>query len=315
MNYIQQAYKGELGFWKYLIIPGLFIGLMILNFIAIEFLELDQNVIMKREIAVKGENLVLIETLSMFVFFLGSLFLWVKFIHKQSLTSLTTSRKKIDWKRFWFAFILWGIITATFVFIDCYLEPETMKWNFQFNKFLGLLLIGIIMIPIQTSFEEYLFRGYLLQGLGAKFRSRAIPLIVTSVIFGLLHMTNPEVDKLGEIIMIYYIGTGLFLGIITLMDEGLELALGFHAANNLIGALLVTANWTAFQTNSLFKDMSEPSIISDILIPIFVFFPLLLIVFSRKYEWTNWKEKLLGQVKNPLENNVIESNSGKKNKF
>jgi hypothetical protein len=33
---------------------------------------------------------------------------------------------------------------------------------------------------------------------------------------------------------VYYIGTGLFLGI-TLMDEGMELALGFHAANNLVG--------------------------------------------------------------------------------
>jgi hypothetical protein len=33
---------------------------------------------------------------------------------------------------------------------------------------------------------------------------------------------------------VYYIGTGLFLGILTLMDEGMELALGFHA-NNLVG--------------------------------------------------------------------------------
>jgi hypothetical protein len=33
---------------------------------------------------------------------------------------------------------------------------------------------------------------------------------------------------------VYYIGTGLFLGILTLMDE-MELALGFHAANNLVG--------------------------------------------------------------------------------
>ena len=33
--------------------------------------------------------------------------------------------------------------------------------------------------------------------------------------------------------MIYYIGTGFLFGIMTLMDEGTELALGFHAANNL----------------------------------------------------------------------------------
>jgi hypothetical protein len=36
------------------------------------------------------------------------------------------------------------------------------------------------------------------------------------------------------------------------MDEGMELALGFHA-NNTIVALLLTSDWTAFQTNSIFK--------------------------------------------------------------
>ena len=80
------------------------------------------------------------------------------------------------------------------------------------------------------------------------------------------------------------------------MDEGLELALGFHAANNLITALLVTADWTAFQTNSVFKDISKPGLGYDVLIPVFVIFPILLYVLSKKYNWTNWKEKLTGKV-------------------
>ena len=44
------------------------------------------------------------------------------------------------------------------------------------------------------------------------------------------------------------------------MDEGIELALGFHAANNLFTALLVTSSWTAFQTESILIDISEPSL-------------------------------------------------------
>lgn len=114
--------------------------------------------------------------------------------------------------------------------------------------------------------------------------------------FGLMHLANPEVGKIGPVIMIYYIGTGLFLGILTLMDEGLELALGFHAANNLIGALLVTADWTAFQTHSIFKDISNPSGSFEIVIPIFIIFPILLFIFSKVYKWNNWKEKLLGTI-------------------
>ena len=67
-----------------------------------------------------------------------------------------------------------------------------------------------------------------MQGLGIMAKNRWVPLVVTSVLFGAMHFFNPEVDKLGYGIMVYYMGTGFFLGIMTLMDEGLELALGFH---------------------------------------------------------------------------------------
>ena len=104
-----------------------------------------------------------------------------------------------------------------------------------------------------------MFRGYLLQGIGIVTKRPLVALLSTSIIFGLLHISNPEVEKIGYTIMIYYIGTGIFLAILTLMDEGMELALGFHAANNLITALIVTSDWTAFQTHSILKDLSDPS--------------------------------------------------------
>ena len=81
-----------------------------------------------------------------------------------------------------------------------------------------------------------------------------------------------------------------------LMDEGMELALGFHAANNLVGALLVTSDWSAFQTNSIFKDISEPSAGLDVILPVVLIYPILLFIFSKKYNWTNWKEKLTGNI-------------------
>ena len=83
----------------------------------------------------------------------------------------------------------------------------------------------------------------------------------------------------------------------TLMDDGLELAVGFHAANNLIAALLVTADSTVFQTESVLIDISEPSLgISDWLAP-FIVYPILLTIFARKYSWNNWKEKLLSKTR------------------
>lgn len=301
MNYIQQAYKGQLGMWKYLIIPILFFGLMGLNFMAMVLLDLDVEKIIQTEIENKGATRFLIESLIPFAVGLVAVFLWTKFIHQQSITSLTTSRKKIDWRRVFFAFLLWGIITSVFLMIDYFSSPENYQWNFNLNKFLILLVIAVVLIPLQTSFEEYLFRGYLMQGLGVATKTRWFPLLFTSIVFGLLHIANPEVSKLGYELLVYYIGTGFFLGIITLMDEGLELALGFHAANNLFTALLVTSSWTVFQTDSVLLDVSEPTLGADVYVPVFVIFPLVLFIFSKKYKWSHWKEKLFGGVYEPQE--------------
>ena len=138
-------------------------------------------------------------------------------------------------------------------------------------------------------------RGYLFQGIGVAFKNRLAPLLITSISFGLLHAFNPEVEKLGNGLILAYIITGLFLGIITLLDEGLELSIGFHAANNLIIALLVTADWTAFQTNSLYKDVSDPVLVEFIVMPL-ILYGLVLFIFSKKYKWHSWTSKLTGSV-------------------
>jgi membrane protease YdiL (CAAX protease family) len=292
--YIEQINTKKFNFILYLPIPLVFLGLIVFNFITTADVNVEE--MMQMMIKQLGTNFTFAIMVGQLAVCCVILLFWVKFIHGQSIRSLTTSRKKVDWKRIFFSFTIWGIFTVATTLILYYLSPESFVINFNPVKFFPFLIIALLLIPLQTSFEEYFFRGYLLQGIGVISKSRLIPLVITSVTFGLMHIANPEVGKLGPIIMVYYIGTGFFLGIITLMDEGLELALGFHAANNLIGALLVTADWTAFQTHSILKDVSEPSAGFDVLFPILVIFPILLFIFGRKYKWTNWKEKLTGKV-------------------
>ena len=294
--FIEQGYKGNIGLWKYWIPILGFSALMIVNYIMTINSPVDVDVMMKNFIDAVGLNVFFILAIGPLVAGLFIILGWVYLVHGQSLTSLTTSRKKVDWKRVLFAFLLWSGITALMIFGDILMSPEDYVFNFKPIPFLILVIMAVILIPLQTSFEEYMFRGHLMQGLGIMAKNRWVPLIITSILFGIMHAANPEVGKLGYGIMIFYIGTGFFLGILTLMDEGLELALGFHAANNLTAALLVTADWTAFQTNSIYKDVSEPTFGWDILIPVLVIYPILLWVFSKKYGWSNWKDRLTGKV-------------------
>ena len=138
-----------------------------------------------------------------------------------------------------------------------------------------------------------------MQGIGILFHNKWLPFIFTSIVFGVLHAANPEVEKLGLIVMIYYIGTGSLFGITTLVDEGLELSLGMHAANNIVAAVLVTSNWTVFQTDALYIDTSEPTLGFESFFPVLVLYPVLLFIFSKKYKWKNWKVKLFGKIENP----------------
>jgi membrane protease YdiL (CAAX protease family) len=294
--YIEQIKKLKSPPILFFILPAGFIFLMILN--TIMSVGVDTNEVIKDTIETFGVNATFVMLIAPLSIALFIVLFWAKFIQGQSLTSLTTSRPKIDWKRVFFSFSIWAVITVTMIVASYYATPENFVWNFNLEKFFTFLVLALLLIPLQTSFEEYLFRGHLMQGLGLVTNSRLIPLLVTSILFGLMHIGNPEVGKVGYIIMVYYIGTGLFLGILTLMDEGLELALGFHAANNLVGALLLTADWTAFQTHSIFKDVSEPSAGFEIVLPVFVVFPLLLFLFAKVYKWNNWKARLTGSLQN-----------------
>jgi membrane protease YdiL (CAAX protease family) len=307
--FIEQAYKAKTDWWRYLVgILIIFLGWQLLGIIPLTvvaylaagsfevFFEAAQNNFMDLPI---DPNLFLL--LLIITFTCGLLGLWfsVRYIHKQSFKDVTTARKTVDWSRIWFAFFMVIAINLPLFIIGYLLEPEIFVWNFDLIPFLILCAIAFLFLPLQTSFEEYLFRGYLMQGIGMLAKNRWVPLIFTSVLFGLLHSLNPEVEKLGYIMMVFYIGTGFLLGIMTLMDDGMELALGFHAANNIFAAILVTADWTAFQVPALFRDISEPSAGFDIVTPVVVIYPIYLFILARKYRWTDWKNKLFGKVEKP----------------
>lgn len=313
-GYIEQAFKGYTDWWRYLL--GLFFVFFIwqigatIQFGVVIYELVQQGFTLDRAMLKASDMSVLMGTLesnlNFFLLLLGFAFgfaaMWfvVRFFHNLKFKFFITSREKVDWSRIFFGAFVIGAVLLFSTLLDVWLSPDDYQLNFKLDNFIILVIIGIIMVPIQTTFEELLFRGYFMQGLGSIFRSRAVALILSSTLFGLLHIANPEVAKLGYQALIVYIGTGFFFGIMTLMDEGMELAIGFHAANNLLTALLVTADWTAFDTHSIFRYLGEPSVIGNIYIPVFIIYPIILLILAKKYKWNNWKQRLFGKVTPPL---------------
>lgn len=296
--FIQRLEETKASFWKFLLIPILFFALMGYNFWVTISSPVDTTTAMNQMIDMIGSTTTLFIILLPLVLGFWILLVYGILALKLPATKQFTGRHKIDWSRIGFSFLIWSLVIVVSVLVEYFLAPDHFIVQFDFSTFWPFLIVALLMIPFQTSFEELMFRGHLTQSIGYFSKRRLLALIIPSVLFGLMHIANPEVEKLGYGILVYYIGSGFFFAIMTLADEGIELALGAHAANNLIGALLISADWTAFNVPSVLKDVSEPSFGLDALLPLLVVYPLILYVFSKKYQWKNTKQKLFGSTDN-----------------
>lgn len=306
--FIEQAYKGKNTWWRIFITTLFTAGIFIANLVMYFFASKKQIDDAYKSMSEIPNNLSLIINLSPFVLFLVVLFFLVRILHKRDILSLTTFKDKIDLKRIFFSFGLIVILTIIDFVISYFIDNSKIIWNFNPLKFSVLFIVSILFFPFQIAYEEYLFRGYLMQQIGIIVKNRWFPLIFTSVVFGLFHSANPEVIEMGFGVMLFYIGTGLFLGIITLMDEGLELALGFHLGNNLMAALLITSDFSAIHTDAVFKysGVENPvDMLNEMLVSIAIVYPIILFIFAKKYNWTQWSVKLSGKIENFQFNNNL----------
>lgn len=211
--------------------------------------------------------------LEFIVGFIG-LFLAVKFIHKRNFITLVTSLSKINWKIIFSGSIVYFIFYLIVEIIYSYYNKNSFQFALHTDNFLPLALISFLMVPIQTSFEELFHRGYFLQMLSYYLRYPWISLLITSVLFGIVHVKHPEY-------LIFYCGIGLFLGLITIVSNSLEISIGIHAVANLFGLFISET----FDGLSLFYHNKNPTNVFIWLIPIILIFLLVL----NKYGSSNLK--------------------------
>lgn len=187
-----------------------------------------------------------------FVAFLAGIFIAVRFIHQRPVRSLVTPAPQIDWGRLGQGFGIWIGLAALIALVEAVLFPARYQLTFQAARFLPFVPLVVLFIPMQTTAEELFFRGYVLQGFGRLTRNWFILAFLSGFLFMLPHLANPEVSAGPALLALFYFSLGAFLAIVTLKDNGLELALGVHAGNNLFTALLVNYEGSALPTPAIF---------------------------------------------------------------
>ncbi len=227
-----------------------------------------------------------------FIIGLATLFACLKYIHKLPIRSSITARKSFSWKRYAFAFFLWLTIQVVFL-LTAIASGAPISFSFSAATFVPLLIISLTLLPIQTAFEDIFYRGFLFQALTNAVGRASLTILILAAIFGWMHAGNPEVAILGYSVLFYYILSGLFMGVLTHFDDGLELSMGYHFANNFFGAVIVTNSWQVFQTDALVTDHSKPEMGFELWAVLLIIQPALLYVFYKVYRWKNPKAKIL----------------------
>jgi uncharacterized protein len=232
-----------------------------------------------------GKNNYFLLQLLPFVFALFTLIFCYKFIHKSKITTLFTLKKRFSFKDFFLSFFILGFfLTLVFLFQVNKTNSE-IKWNFHACNFIILTGISLVFVSIQTLFEEILFRSYLLQGFLNAFPKKWLGMLISSLLFGFMHINNPEISIFGKEIVLYFIYTGLFLSLLTFYSKGIEISFGFHTMNNLFATLILTNNWQVFQTDAIFKNYANPELGIDFWFTVILVYPIIFIIFMKIQKW------------------------------
>jgi uncharacterized protein len=168
-------------------------------------------------------------------------YLCIRFIHKKNIIKLINTGKNVKWVKILKGAGLWGGILAIFTLISYIFDNSSLSFNLNLVPFIYLLIISLLVFPIQASFEELFFRGYLMQAFGLLSKKPIVPLILTTLIFGLVHFYNGTTLEMSITIVASALILGLMLGIIVLGENGLETAMGVHIANNMFIALFLNS--------------------------------------------------------------------------
>jgi len=248
------------------------------------------------------KNVGFILMILIFVFAMLAFMLAIKYFHRRPFKNLITPNSKINYQKILFGFGFWFVLGLVFEGIVALIYPETYYLNFKPLSWIILILICVLFLPIQTSLEELVMRGYLMPGLSLLTNNKWIPLLLTSILFGLIHGMNPEVEKFGFWTMqLYYVSAGLFLGLITILDDSLELALGVHAATNIFGAAIFSFDGSVLQTDTIFK---ASSINPYVMIATFIISAVIFIfVCNNKYKWNGF-ERLFQPIGEGSDENI-----------
>ncbi len=182
----------------------------------------------------------MIVALSTFAGMFLAAFLTVRLVHNRGIRSLVGSGPVVR------NFLLTAGVVVVLAGVGSLVNllATDLESNLPPSQWLAWLSLGLPLLLLQTSSEELVFRGYVLQELATRFKNRWIWLSVSTAVFGLLHF---DPDRFGPNAWLV-VGAASLLGFVatdlTIRTGNLGAAIGLHFANNFFAMFVISLGGT-----------------------------------------------------------------------
>lgn len=225
-----------------------------------------------------------------------ALFSLIKPVHERPVISLLTGSHSFRWNKLIWGMAIWLLFLCIYAFLGVITGMHKIQLQYQPQYLIPLILISFFLMTLKAGFEETFFRGYLMQGFTNLFLNRWTPVFLSAILFGVFQYFTPENKAFGQSVLLpHLIWFGIVLGICTVMDDGLEIALGIHMINNIFYSILFTPQTNAIPAPSIFSTDINPGLDFPGLVIISVLFMLL---SKKKYSWPDWSY-LFSKIEKP----------------
>jgi uncharacterized protein len=158
------------------------------------------------------------------------------------------------WSRFSAGLGVWTACLVATTLADFLLRPGGFRWSAS-GETGALAVSALVGLGVQTFAEEFIFRGYLTQGLLLATKRPLVASVLSGLLFGALHIPNGIPQALNAVLF------GVVASLIAIRTGGIAFTYGLHLVNNLFGAVVVVSASDVFNGSPGLITQSTPGLI------------------------------------------------------
>ena len=253
--YFAFASRGRNDWWRYLLTPVLALLLTVLAGVAVTLLLMGLHLV-PSDIATQIQ-----QPKDVTPFYLGVGFYFGLLMVGLAVAAAIVQRKHPRdiiglwrWKFFLLGLVLWTLVQGGLALIDLLIAPR----GFAITAGPGTAMLAVVAlagVATQTFAEEFIFRGYLTQGILLALKKPLPTAVVSGLLFGSLHIPNGIPQALNAVLF------GIVCALIAMRSGGIALTSGLHLANNYFGAVVVVSGSDVFKGSPGIISQNTPQLI------------------------------------------------------